>query len=470
MAPSPPNLRTRAAGRGPTGLALAGSAALMVGLLGPASVSADDTFVSDAETSSNVTHVTNVPKTEVMSDYNSDLAFSGDHAIGGNYNGFVIYDISEPEDPRIVSEVLCPGGQGDVSVSGDLLYFSVDYPRAGTECGAPAVPTTDPDGFEGIRIFDISDKANPRYVAAVRTDCGSHTNTLVPGKDGEHEYVYVSSYSPSVNFPNCRPPHDKISIIEIPLDDPSKAELIDAPVLFPEGGNTNTSGCHDITVYPEYDIAAGACMGDGVLMDISDPASPVVTDVVRDTNFAFWHSATFTNDGRTVLFTDELGGGGGATCTEAVGPERGANAIYEIGGGKDTPELRFQGYYKLERHQSTTENCVAHNGSLIPVPGRDFYVQAWYQGGVSVIDFNDPKNPKEIGYFDRGPINEDRLVLGGSWSAYYYNGYVYSSDITRGLDVLRLDDPRFRVAERVRMEEFNPQSQPEYGPGRGDGR
>ena len=469
MAPSPLVPETRTVGRGPTGLALAGAAVLMVGLLGPASASADDTFVSDAETSPNVTHVANVPKTEVMSDYNSDLAFSGDHAIGGNYNGFVIYDISEPEDPRIVSEVLCPGGQGDVSVSGDLLYFSVDYPRASEECGASAVSVTDPDGFEGLRIFDLSDKANPQYVAAVRTDCGSHTNTLVPGKDGEHEYVYVSSYSPSVNFPNCRPPHDKISIIEIPLDDPSKAELIDAPVLFPEGGNTNTSGCHDITVYPEYDIAAGACMGDGVLMDISDPASPVVTDVVRDTNFAFWHSATFTNDGRTVLFTDELGGGGGATCTEAVGPERGANAVYEIDGHKDAPELRFQGYYKLPRHQSTTENCVAHNGSLIPVPGRDFFVQAWYQGGVSVIDFNDPRSPKEIGYFDRGPINENRLVLGGSWSAYYYNGHVYSSDITRGLDVLKLDDPRFRVAERVRMEEFNPQSQPEYRPGRGDG-
>ncbi|MEE2041652.1 hypothetical protein Q8791_30970 [Nocardiopsis sp. CT-R113] len=454
------------AGRGLTGLTLAGAAALVAGLLGPASASAADEFVSDADTSSNVTHVTNVPKTEVMSDFNSDLAFTGDYAVGGNYNGFVVYDISDPEDPQIVSEVLCPGGQGDVSVSGDLLYFSVDYPRAGTECGAAAVPTTDPDGFEGIRIFDISDKANPQYVAAVPTDCGSHTNTLVPGKDGEHEYVYVSSYSPSAQFPNCQPPHDKISIIEVPVDDPASAELIEAPVLFPDGGNTNTSGCHDITVYPTKDVAAGACMGDGILMDISDPASPVVTDVVRDTNFAFWHSATFTNNGETVMFTDELGGGGGATCTEAIGPERGANAIYEIGDAG----LDFRSYFKIDRHQSTTENCVAHNGSLIPVPGQDFFVQSWYQGGVSVIDFNDPSDPREIGHFDRDPIDDDRLILGGSWSAYYYNGYVYSSDITRGLDVLQLNDPRLRAAERVRMDEFNPQSQPEYRPGRGNGR
>ncbi|MGQ4270613.1 LVIVD repeat-containing protein [Nocardiopsis changdeensis] len=452
-------------------VALTGATVLVASLLAPSAASADPAFTSDAETSANVTHIANVPKTEVMSDFNSDLAFTGDYAIGGNYNGFVIYDISTPESPTVVSEVLCPGGQGDVSVSGDLLYFSVDYARASDECGAPSVPTSDPNGFEGIRIFDISDKENPQYVAAVRTDCGSHTNTLVPGKDGEHEYIYVSSYSPSANFPNCQPPHDKISIIEVPIDDPASAQVIDAPVLFPEGGYRNTSGCHDITVYPKHDIAAGACMGDGILMDISDPAAPVVTDVVQDTNFAFWHSATFTNDGATVMFTDELGGGGGATCLESIGSERGANAIYTIDGfKKGEPELSFEGYFKIPRMQGSTENCVAHNGSLIPVPGRDFFVQSWYQGGVSVIDFNDPSDPQEIGYFDRGPIDDDRLVLGGSWSAYYYNGYVYSSDITRGLDVIKLEDPRFRVAEQVHMSEFNPQSQPEYRPGRGNGR
>ncbi|WP_433700226.1 LVIVD repeat-containing protein [Nocardiopsis sp. CA-288880] len=459
--PAPPTPGRRLAR---TAALSAAAGTLLVGLLSPASAYADEAPAD--EISSNVTHVAHVPKPDAVRSTNSDLAFTGDYAIGGNYDGFVVYDISEPEDPQIVSEVLCPGGQGDVSVSGDLLYFSVDYPRAGTECGAASVPTTNPDGFEGIRIFDISDKANPQYVAAVATDCGSHTNTLVPGKDGEHEYIYVSSYSPSSQFPNCQPPHDKISIIEVPVDDPASAELVDAPVMFPDGGNTGTSGCHDITVFPSRDIAAGACMGDGILMDISDPAAPVVTEVVQDTNFAFWHSATFTNDGRNVVFTDELGGGGAPTCTEEIGPERGADAVYSLDGDGAEADLSFQSYFKIDRHQGG-EVCVAHNGSLIPVPGQDFFVQSWYTGGVSVIDFNDAANPEEIGYFDIDSRVEDGVQDNDSWSAYYYNGYVYSSDIERGIDVLKLDDPRLRAAERVRMDEFNPQSQPEYRPGRG---
>lgn len=427
----------------------------------------------DVSTGGGIEHVAHLPKAEALDGpaaYNSDLAFTGDHVIVGNYHGFAVYDISRPAEPRLISTVLCPGSQGDVSVSGDLLYFSVDYPRASEECGASAVPVTDPDGFEGLRIFDVSDKANPQYVAAVRTDCGSHTNTLVPGKDGEHEYVYVSSYSPSTDFPNCQPPHDKIMVIEVPLDDPAAAAVVSEPRLFAEEGHENTSGCHDITAYPERDIAAAACMGDGVLLDISDPVNPVVTERVQDENFAFWHSATLTNDARHVVFTDELGGGSAATCDEETGPERGANAVYAVDHGESGPELRFRSYYKLPRHQAETENCVAHNGSLIPVPGRDYFVQAWYQGGVSVIDLTDPDRPEEIAYFDRGPWDTESLSMAGSWSAYYYNGHVYSSEIQRGLDVLRLTDPRLAEAEWVRLEEFNPQSQPEYGPGRGDGR
>ncbi|WP_285728986.1 hypothetical protein [Nocardiopsis sp. ATB16-24] len=417
----------------------------------------------DVSTGGGIEHVAHLPKAEALDSpaaHNSDLAFTGDHVIVGNYHGFAVYDISRPEEPRHVSTVLCPGSQGDVSVSGDLLYFSVDYPRANEECGASAVSATDPDGFEGIRIFDISDKANPQYVAAVRTDCGSHTNTLVPGKDGEHEYVYVSSYSPSVDFPHCQPPHDKIMVVEVPLDDPAAAAVVSEPRLFAEEAHKNTSGCHDITAYPERDIAAAACMGDGVLLDISDPVNPVVTERVQDENFAFWHSATLTNDARHVVFTDELGGGSAATCDEKTGPERGANAVYAVDHGGAGPELRFRSYYKLPRHQAETENCVAHNGSLIPVPGRDFFVQAWYQGGVSVIDLTDPDHPEEIAYFDRGPWDPESLSMAGSWSAYYYNGHVYSSEIQRGLDVLRLTDPRLVEAERVRLEEFNPQSQP----------
>ncbi|MEV2276739.1 hypothetical protein AB0I72_14265 [Nocardiopsis sp. NPDC049922] len=455
-------------------LTLTATAALVAGLLAPATALAD-TPPADSITSDNVTHVTNVPKPEAVRSVNSDLAFTGDYAIGGNYDGFVVYDISDPESPQVVSEVLCPGGQGDVSVSGDLLYFSVDYPRASDECGAPATPRTNPDGFEGIRVFDISDKANPQYVAAVRTDCGSHTNTLVPSEDGESDIVYVSSYSPSDAFPNCQTPHDKISVIEVPHDAPEEAAIVNEPVLFPEGGNHDqdglllpTQGCHDITVYPAKDLAAGACMGDGILMDISDPVNPVVTEVVRDENFAFWHSATFTNSGDTVMFTDELGGGGAPTCTPEIGGDRGADAIYTIEGDEDEPVLEFASYFKIERHQGDEQTCVAHNGSLIPVPGRDYFVQSWYQGGVSVIDFNDPGEPREIGYFDMDSRVEEGVQDNDTWSTYYYNGYVYSSDIVRGIDVLRLEDPRLRAAERVEMEEFNPQSQPVYRPGRGN--
>lgn len=454
-----------------TALLGAGSLALV---LTPAPASSDTPAgnTDDVETSDNVDHVANVPFEPPFDDdsaWGTDLAFTGDYAIAGNYDGFTIYDISDPENPDITSQVVCEGGQMDVSVSGDLLYTSVDFPRTSDECGAPATSTEDPDGWKGIRIFDISDKANPEYVQAVATDCGSHTNTLVPGEDGV-DYIYVSSYSPSENFPNCQPPHDKISIIEVPTDTPTEAEVVNEPVLFPDGGNMGTSGCHDITVYPDQDLAAGACMGDGILMDISDPVEPEVIEQVQDENFAFWHSATFTNDGRTVLFTDELGGGVAPTCNEEVGPEHGANAIYEVDGnlnasGQDI-SLEFASYFKLDRHQSDVENCVSHNGSLIPVMGKDYFVQSWYQGGVSVIDFNDPHNPEEIGYFERGPVDEDELVPGGSWSAYWYNDYVYSSDMQMGLDVLEIDDQRLRGAENVNYEEFNPQSQPEYRPGR----
>ncbi|CAM4198656.1 hypothetical protein GCM10009799_18220 [Nocardiopsis rhodophaea] len=469
ISPTPSTRRGARSHTRRTLLTFAGAASLVLGAAAAPAAALDSPGADDVETSDNVTHVANFPKPSPVDNTNSDLAFTGDYAISGNYDGFVIYDISTPESPKIVSTVLCEGGQGDVTVSGDLLYFSVDYPRTGEECGAAQSSPADPNAFEGMRIFDISDKSAPKYVSAVRTDCGSHTNTLVPGKDGTTDYIYVSSYAPSDRYPNCQRPHDKITIIEVDKDDPASAAIVNEPVLFPDGGNHDqpgllrpTEGCHDLTSYPSKDIAAGACMGDGILMDISDPVNPVVTERVRDGNFAFWHSATFTNDARTVLFHDELGGGGAATCNERIGPNRGADAIYSLNGG----ELDFEGYYKIPRHQTDTENCVAHNGSLIPVPGQNFFVQAWYQGGVSLIDFNNPSAPKEIGYFDRGPINENRITSGGSWSAYYYNGYIYSNEIARGFDVLKVDDRRLKPAEKVTYEEFNPQSQPRYKPSR----
>ncbi|MBA4860615.1 hypothetical protein H1V43_04330 [Streptomyces sp. PSKA54] len=424
--------------------------------------------------SANIEHLVNIPK-EALPGTNSDLAFQGNYAFAGNYDGFRIFDISNPKEPKSVSQVLCPGSQNDISVSGNLLFLSTDSSRSDNSCSSTTQPATEKSSWEGMKVFDISDKANPKYVAAVETACGSHTHTLVP--EGKNVYVYVSSYSPSATFPDCQPPHDGISVIKVPRSAPEKAAIVNFPVLFPGdgpdgGGNpgaptnpgvSKTTGCHDITVLPSKDLAAGACMGDGILFSIEDPEHPKVIDQVQDNvNFAFWHSATFNQTTDKVVFTDELGGGSGATCNAAIGPNRGANGIYDIVGKGDASKLVFRSYYKIPRHQADTENCVAHNGSIIPVKGKDLMVQAWYQGGVSVWDFTDSSKPKEIAYFERGPLTTDRIVVGGSWSAYYYNGYIYSNDIAKGLDVLKISDRRTDPAKRVRLSELNVQTQPDY--------
>jgi hypothetical protein len=284
-------------------------------------------------------------------------------------------------------------------------------------------------------------------------------------------YLYVQSYNlAAADQPNCALPHDKISIVRVPLRDPAAASVVATPVLFPDGGypggetgQSPTTGCHDITAYPEKDIAAGACMGDGVLFDISTRTAPRVITTVRDTvNFAFWHSATFNNSASKIVFTDELGGGGAATCNPTIGAQRGADAIYDIVGKGNKRKLEFRSYFKIPRTNTEFENCVAHNGSLIPVRGKDIMVQSWYQGGISVWDFTNSRKPKEIAYWERGPLSATELILGGSWSAYWYNGFIYSSDIQKGLDVLEVNDRRIDPAERSRTWEFNAQSQADF--------
>ncbi|MGW7194141.1 LVIVD repeat-containing protein, partial [Streptomyces sp. NPDC054838] len=419
--------------------------------------------------SKNITPLANVPSS-YPSGINSDLAFQDQYAYAGSYDGFTIYDIGNPKAPKTVATVLCPGGQNDVSVYGDLLFLSTDSSRSDDSCHSVSQPATEKSSWEGIKIFDVKDKKHPKYIKSVETSCGSHTHTLVPG--GRDIYLYVSSYSPSEAFPDCLPPHDGISVVKVPRKDPTRAAVVAFPVLFPDGGNpgapanpgvSKTTGCHDITVLPSKNLAAGACMGDGILFDISEPEQPRVIDRVQDNvNFSFWHSATFNERADKVVFTDELGGGGSATCNEATGPDRGADGIYDITGRGDQRKLVFKSYFKIPRHQADTENCVAHNGSLIPVGGRDVMVQAWYQGGVSVWDFTDSTRPEEIGYFERGPLTTDTLGLGGSWSAYYYRGHIYSNDIVKGLDVLRLDDRRTDSAKWVWPDRLNVQSQPAY--------
>ncbi len=395
--------------------------------------------------------------------WGTDLAFQGDYAFVGNYEGFTVHDIGDPAHPKVIARVACPGGQNDVSVSGDLLFLSVDEPRTDDTCQSGKGDATASSEWEGIRIFDIADKSHPKYLAAVKTECGSHTHAIVPGKTKNTLYLYVSSPGPIPGSLNCPAPHQNISIVEVPVGSPKDARVVAVPDLFkarPPADDAGGGGCHDITVYPEKKLAAGACFGDGVLMDISDPLKPRVLQTVTDQeNFSVWHSATFNDAATKVVFSDELGGGIAPTCTSSAGATKGADAIYEI-----TPDHRLvrHGYFKIPRVQSAAENCVAHNGSLIPVPGKDVMVQAWYQGGVSVWDFTDSDDPREIGYFERGPLKPG-LQFGGSWSAYYYNGYIYSSDITKGLDVLRINDPLTDPAKKIKMSELNAQTQKSYG-------
>lgn len=436
-------------------------------------VSGTDLKTDEIGRSANVEHLANLaPSGALAEGTGTDIAFQDDKAFVGNYDGFSIIDVRNPKKPKTIVQVSCPGSQNDISVSGDLLYLSTDSSRSDDSCESTSQSATIKDSWEGIKIFDISDEENPKYLKAVETACGSHTHTLVPGTGEQkgNDYLYVSSYSPRDEYPDCQTPHDLVSIVKVPTQSPTASEVIGTPNLFPGGGNpggagptpiadrSETTGCHDLTALPHKNLMAGACMGDGIIMDIEDPEDPRVIERVQDNeNFAFWHSATFNADASKVVFTDELGGGGAATCNAETGPKRGANAIYDI---SSLGRLTFKSYYKIDRHQHDSENCVAHNGSIIPVANRDIMVQSWYQGGVSVWDFTDSENPKELGYFERGPLPEDGG--GGTWSTYYYNGHMFSSDMVRGFDVLKFEDPVTEGADSIIMDELNVQSQPEY--------
>ena len=498
---------------------------------------------------------------------NSDLAFTGPYVIQGNYNGFQVWDVTNPAAPALKTGYLCPASQSDVSVYRNLLFVSGEGTGGRLDCGTQGVhDSVSADRLRGIRIFDITDIANPRYIANVQTCRGSHTHTVVPDlKDSANVYIYVSGQA-GVRSPTelagcsrLTPDQDpnsalfRIEVIQVPLAHPEQARIVSSPRIFDsltappthaeapqdvtaaaqaaaaaraKGGYTATingmevvvpprvvepmldsvvkarngtgaptaadsaalrgaiqgivdqlvgnapaqpgharpgpNQCHDITVYPAIGLAGGACAGYGLLLDISDPAHPRRIGAVSDSNFSYWHSATFNNDGTKLLFSDEWGGGGQPKCRATDRPEWGADAIFTVEQGA----MRFHSYYKMLAPQTPFENCVAHNGSLIPIPGRDVMVQAWYQGGVSVFDWTDPSHPKEIAFFDRGPVDSTQLVGAGSWSAYWYNGYIYSSEIARGLDVLELQPSgllsqnEIDAAKTVHLDFLNVQSQP----------
>ncbi len=425
---------------------------------------------------------------------NSDLAFDGHHLFMGSFHGYNIYDIEESHDPKLLASIVCPGGQGDVSVYKNLLFMSVEQGRGRLDCGTQGHQTeVSSERFRGVRIFDITDITKPRQVAAVQTCRGSHTHTLVPDpSDPNNIYVYGSGTSPvrsgqelegcSGNEPKDDPNTSlfSIDVIKVPIARPSEAKIVNRPRIFMDAATGNIAGlwmggnhgegtqrtsatnqCHDITVFPQLGLAAGACSGNGILLDISDPEHPSRLDQVLDKNFAYWHSATFNNSGTKVIFTDEWGGGTRPRCRQSDPPTWGADAVFDIVDRK----LKFAGYFKMPAVQTEMENCVAHNGSLIPVPGRDIMVQAWYQGGVSMFDFTDSANPVEIAYFDRGPLDAKQLYLGGYWSAYWFNGQIYASEIARGLDVFKMKPSEYisqneiTAATLAHTDTFNPQEQ-----------
>ncbi len=429
---------------------------------------------------------------------NSDLAFVGRYAIQGNYNGFQVWDIIDPAHPRVVTTELCPASQSDVSVYRNLLFVSAEGLSSRLDCGTQGVAdTVSTERIRGIRIFDISDIARPRYITNVQTCRGSHTHSVVTDpSDPENVYVYISG-SAGVRSPRELPgcaagdPDEnpntsffRIEVIRVPLAHPEQAAIVSSPRILddlappekhgenPEdmrrpprpAATTGPTQCHDITAYPAVGLGGGACGGYGLLLDIRDVAHPKRLTAVADSNFSFWHSATFSNDGTKVLFSDEWGGGSQPRCRATDKYDWGADAIFRI-----TPAgLVFQSYYKMPAAQTPFENCVAHNGSLIPVPGRDVMVQAWYQGGISVFDWTDPAHPREIAYFDRGPVDGTRLAMGGSWSAYWYNGHIVSSEIARGLDVYDLtpsgllSQNEIDAAKTVRLDFLNVQDQPRF--------
>ncbi|MDQ3471129.1 MAG: DUF305 domain-containing protein, partial [Pseudomonadota bacterium] len=421
---------------------------------------------------------------------NTDMAFSGDLLAAGSYHGFNLYRLDNSGVPTLTSSVICPGGQGDLSIVGDLLIMSVEQTRGRVDCGRQGVSEdVSRERFRGIRIFNIRDRSRPVQVGQVQTCRGSHTHSVVAERGGSI-IVYNSGTGPvrkGEELAGCvgdvpgdpRTALFRIDVIEIPVADPSRARIIDSPTVFADrnsiaglwrGGahgegtqeTRRTEQCHDITVFPTKSLAAGACSGNGIIFDIADPRKPRRIDAVVDPGFAYWHSATFNNDGTKVLYTDEWGGGGRPRCRAQDPRNWGANAIYDIVDGK----LRFRSHYKLPAAQTDNENCVAHNGSIVPVPGRDIFVQAWYQGGVSVMDFTDSANPREIAYFDRGPVSNERIVSGGYWSTYWYGGRIYGTEIARGLDVLALTPSQHLTENEIAAASvasygarFNPQQQ-----------
>jgi hypothetical protein len=464
---------------------------------------------------------------------NSDIAFRDHYVYQGNFAGFTIWDVKNPAKPEMVAVVPCITSQGDPSIIGHLLFISAEGGGNRNDCAKGGVK--DPsEHMAGVRIYDVSNPRAPKLVKNVQTCKGSHTHTVIPSPtDKGVVYIYVSGNQgarPATELAGCNNGTDpadvnnslyRLDVIKVPLAHPEKAEVVTGARIFtgldaaptssarreaqanrggrggrggrgarggdstqvrPQGAPdprqpTGPRNCHDVTAYPAIHLLAGACASYGLLVDISNPEKPVRLDARADTNFSLWHTAVFSNDGSKVVFTDEWGGGTGPMCQATSMLEMGGNTTLTI--SKDR-KFTQHAYFKIPSAQTAQENCVSHNGGLVPVPGRDIMVQGWYQGGVDVIDFTDPDHPFEIAFFDRGPadlppapgdtanasISRGRGTIGGSWGAYYWNGLVYSSELARGFDILELQPTdklsanELAAAKLVKFVEYNPQSQP----------
>jgi hypothetical protein len=467
---------------------------------------------------------------------NSDLAFRGNTIVQGNFAGFTIWNVKNPAKPQMLAVVPCITSQGDPSIVGNLLFISAEGNGNRNDCAKGGVENA-ADHMRGVRIYDISNPRAPKLIKNVQTCKGSHTHTVVPDpKDPDVIYLYVSGQQPArpseelAGCNNSNDPNDvnsslyRLDVIKVPLKHPEESEVVTGARIFTgldpaptsalrreqqaqreargsrgargaQAGQaaaqqagaaagerpafdptpTGPRNCHDVTAYPAMHLLAGACASYGLMVDISDPLHPVRLDARADTNFSLWHTAVFSNDASKVVFTDEWGGGTGPMCQATSMMEMGGNTTLTIDHGKMTQHA----YFKIPSAQTAQENCVSHNGGLLPVPGRDIMVQGWYQGGVDAIDFTDPDHPFEIAFFDRGPIDpppapgdtnvsisRQRGTIGGSWGAYYYNGYVYSSELARGFDVFellpsaQLSKNELAAAKLVHLDQYNPQSQP----------
>jgi hypothetical protein len=405
--------------------------------------------------SENMALVKNLPK--VSGATQSDLAFQGDYAYAGAYDGFRIIDISDPANAHQVTFFPCNGAQGDVSVWGNLLFSSVDAPQNSPACDSMNVANAAVSGsWEGVRVFDISDPVAPRHVTSVRTDCGSHTHTLVPGGKGTI-FVYVSSYALTTSSvgPHCEQFHGKISVIQVPMGRPSQARVVATPHIELSDFESDrlelgfailqdTNGCHDISVLAPRKLAAAACLSEGQIWDISDPTAPRTIHRLTTPQMRTWHSAAFTWDGARAAFGDEWGGGVLPRCRAGDSPESGAVWMYDVASGGEL------GSYKLPRAEVGV--CTMHNFNFVPGADGDILVASAYTGGTTVADLSDPANPVEIGFYragDPAPAN--------TWSSYWHNGFVYGNDINRGIDVFQVNHPS--LAGAVSLFRDNPQTQ-----------